>query len=87
MKVHFKYPRSLNGQHYAPGIHEIPGHFSDHWFFKALVESKDAEVLELAITAGSDTHYLIKDEIAVTKDGEGDVSEPKVEKPKRSKKS
>ena len=47
MKVHFKYPRTIDGTHFAgKKTHEVSDHLVDHWFLKALVKSGDAEITE-----------------------------------------
>lgn len=44
MKAHFKYPRTVDGKHYAKGEHTLPDAMADHWFLKGLIESKDVTV-------------------------------------------
>lgn len=46
MKVQFIYSRTIDGSNYAPGIHEIPEVYADHWFFQSLVASKEVKVIE-----------------------------------------
>lgn len=46
MKVQFIYSRTIDGSNYAPGIHEIPSVYADHWFFQSLVASKEVKVIE-----------------------------------------
>ena len=46
MKVRLKRPVKLEGKLYTLGVHDIPDGVADHWFFKALVKSHDALVLE-----------------------------------------
>jgi hypothetical protein len=46
MKVHFKFPRSIDGTHYTPGVHELPDALSDHPFVKGLAAVNDLSFLD-----------------------------------------
>lgn len=85
MRVKFKYPRSIDGTHYAPGVYELPDAYADNWFFKALIATKDVELLD--ITAFKDEDSLLKEEEAIEiDDSEPEVlEEPSAVKTKKSK--
>lgn len=46
MKVHFKFPRAIDGKDFSKGTHEVSDEKSNHWFLQALVKNGDAVILE-----------------------------------------
>lgn len=46
MKALFKYPRKIEGQHYAPGMHTMPDALAKHWYFLALINNHDVTMIE-----------------------------------------
>lgn len=44
MKVQFHGPKTIDGKHFAKGVHEAPDALADHWFFKGLVAAKEVTV-------------------------------------------
>lgn len=61
MKVHFKHPRKIDQELFVSGLHNVPDHFSDHWYFKILVGSGDVDLLE-PVKAGSGVSTTLKDD-------------------------
>lgn len=68
MKVEFTQARSLEGVSYKPGIHEVPDKHQEHWYFKAMLKSGVAKMMnknakltgEVAKRPLKDVHAKIK---------------------------